>query len=353
MERVRIGIIGLGIMGDLYAKIYSAHPLAEVVAVTDHKQSRADEFCARYNISGGYSDHRKMLERNDLDAVVVATPDRAHFGPARDVLNSGRHVLVEKPFTTSVTEADELLRLAQTKHRKIQVAFNHRWLSPYQQAKTTITSGQIGKPLAAHARKNDTIYVATDYISWAGESTPAWFLSSHDIDLIRWYFDSEPVEARAWGRKEVLAARGIPTYDIIQAQLRFASGAIATFESAWIYPNTFPSIVDSFVEVIGEAGHIHMDRKEESIEVSTNKAFTYPKGFLNCEIFGRMRGAFPLCLEDFLYAILDDKTPHVTGFDGRQVTAALGAIHRALSTDVTEKVELPPADIQAATQPGR
>ncbi len=347
MERVRIGIIGLGIMGDLYAKIYSAHPLAQVIAVTDHKRGRVDELCDRYKIPNGYSDHRKMLERNDLDAVVVATPDRHHFEPARAVLDSGRHALVEKPFTTSVKEADELLRIAQAKHRKIQVAYNHRWLSPYQQARNTIASGQIGKPLTALARKNDTIYVATDYISWAGESTSAWFLSSHDIDLIRWYFDSEPAEARAWGRKEVLAARGIPTYDVIQAQVRFISGAFATFESAWIYPNTFPSIVDSFVEVIGEVGHIHMDRKYESIEVSTNKSFTYPKGFLNCETFGRMRGAFPSCLEDFLYAILEDKAPPVTGFDGRQVTAALEAIHRALTTGGTETVEPAPADIQA------
>jgi predicted dehydrogenase len=348
MERVRIGIIGLGIMGDLYARIYSAHPLAEVVAVSSRRQARVDEMCARYHVKNGYTDYGKMLERNDLDAVVVATPDRTHFAPARDVLESGRHALVEKPFTTSTAEADELLRLAHRKGRKIQVAFNHRWLSPYQQAKTTLASGKIGKPLAAYARKNDTIYVATDYISWAGETTSAWFLSSHDIDLIRWLFGAEPVEARAWGRKEVLAGRDIPTYDVIQAQVRFSSDAFATFESAWIYPNTFPSIVDSFVEVLATAGHIHMDRKYESIEVSTQESFTYPKGFLNGEIFGRMRGAFPSCLEDFLHAVRDDHTPFVTAFDGRQVTAALEAIHRSLETGHTEPVAPVPADLQAA-----
>ncbi|MCL5005707.1 MAG: Gfo/Idh/MocA family oxidoreductase [Acidobacteria bacterium] len=138
---------------------------------------------------------------------------------------------------------------------------------------------------------------------FAGESASAWLLSSHDIDLIRWYFGSEPVEARAWGRKKVLAARGIPTYDIIQVrvQVRFASGAIATYESAWIYPTTFHGIVDSIVEIIGEGRHIHMDRKYESIEVSTSKSFTYTEGFLNCDIFGRagrflfLPRRFPLC----------------------------------------------------------
>lgn len=338
MDKVQIGIIGTGIMGDLYAKIYSAHPLSRVVAASSRKQSKLDEFLRRHQIANGYTDYRKMLERSDLDAVVVATPDHHHFLATKAVLESGRHAFVEKPFTTSVEEADELIRIADKAKKKIQVAFNHRWLSAYHQAKTSIAAGEIGSPLAGYARKNDTIYVATEYITWAAETTPAWFLSSHDIDLMRWFLASEPVQARAWGRKEVLRARGIDTYDIIQAQVRFTSGAFVTFESAWIYPNTFPSIVDSFMEIIGEAGHIHLDRKCESVELSTEKKFSYPKGFLNAEIFGRMRGAFPSCLEDFLYAIIDNTEPKVTAWDGRQVTATLEAIHRSLKTGVDEKI---------------
>jgi len=338
MDRIRIGVIGLGTMGSQYAKIYSAHPLAEVVAVSALQQDQVDKVRSLYGVPHGYIDYRKMLERQDLDAVVVATPDSQHYEPTRAVLESGRHALVEKPFTTSTAEADELIRISRQAGKIIQVAFNHRWLSAYHQAKATIAGGEIGMPLAGYARKNDTIFVSTQHLSWAGTTTPAWFLSSHDIDLMRWWLASEPVEARAWGRKEVLVAMGIPTYDIIQAQVKFASGAFVTFESAWIYPNTFPAIVESFMEVIGSAGHIHMDRKCESFEVSTKEKFSYPKGFLNAEIFGRMRGAFPSCLEDFLFALLEGKEPRVTAFDGRQVTATLEAIHRSLETGGTEPV---------------
>jgi predicted dehydrogenase len=287
-----------------------------------------------------------LLERNDIDAVVVATPDNAHFDFAKAALESGRHILVEKPLVTKTAEADELLRLARKKNLKIQVSFNHRWLSAYYMAHENIAKGEIGTPLVGYARKNDTIVVSTRNIRWAGETTSAWLLSSHDIDLVRWFIASEPVEARAWGRKEVLVKRGIPTYDMIQAQVRFASGAIFTFESGWIYPNTFPTPVDSFVEVIGTAGHVHLDRKRESYEISTEKQFSYPKGFLMADIFGRMRGAFPSCLEDFAYAILNDSEPRVTGFDGRQVTAALEAIHESLAKDGQNvMVSVPPADV--------
>lgn len=347
MERTRIGIIGLGIMGSSYAKIYSAHPLAEVVAVSALRQDQIDKVRSLYGVANGYLDYRQMLERKDLDAVVVATPDKYHFEPARAVLESGKHALVEKPFTTSTAEADELIRISKRVGKTIQVAFNHRWLGPYYQTKKSIESGEIGAPLAGYARKNDTIFVSSEYITWAGETTSAWFLSSHDIDLMRWFLASEPVEARAWGRKEVLVAKGIPTYDIIQAQVKFASGAFITFESAWVYPNTFPSMVDSFMEIIGTAGHIHLDRKCESMEISTAKAFSYPKLFLNTEIFGRMRGAFPACLEDFLFAVREGTEPQVTGADGRQVTAVLEAIHRSLETGASEMIPPPPPEIGA------
>jgi predicted dehydrogenase len=338
MEQIRIGVIGAGIMGRHYVRIYSQHPLSKVVAVSARRQEQLDAFRAQYGVET-YTDHRRLLERTDLDAVVVATPDAFHFEPARDALESGRHVLVEKPFTTRAEEADELIRISKRVGKKIQVAFNHRWLPAYHQGKTIVAGGQIGTPLAGYARKNDTIFVATRHIKWAGETTSAWFLSSHDIDLMRWWIGSEPVEARALGRREVLAARGIPTYDVIQAQVTFASGAFVTFESGWIYPDTFPSTVDSFMELIGSSGHLHFDRKCESIEVSTEKAFTYPKVFLISEIFGRVRGAFASCLEDFLYAILNDTEPRVTAFDGRQVTAVLEAIHRSLDTGEVVRVQ--------------
>jgi predicted dehydrogenase len=345
MEQVRIAVIGLGKMGRTCVRVFDEHPLVRIAAVCARRQEPVDEVAGQYSVPG-YTDHRKMLERNDIDAVVIATPDNAHFEFAQAALDSGRHILVEKPLVTSTAEADELLRLARRKNLKIQVSFNHRWLSAYYMAHESIAKGEIGTPLVGYARKNDTIIVSTKNIRWAGETTSAWLLSSHDIDLIRWFLASEPVEARAWGRQEVLAKRGILTYDMIQAQVRFASGAIFTFESGWIYPNTFPTPVDSFVEVIGTSGHIHLDRKRESYEISTEKQFSYPKGFLMADIFGRMRGAFPSCLEDFAYAILNDTDPKVTGFDGRQVTAALEAIHHSLANDGQNvMVNTPPADV--------
>ncbi len=338
-DKVRLGVIGLGIMGEQYVRIYNAHPLATVTAICTRRRERLDEIGQKYGIQTRFIDYEELLAQTDIDAVCVATPDFAHYEPVKAALNANKHVLCEKPFTTLLSEADELLALSQARQQlKLQVAFNHRWLSSYYHGFAQIRAGAIGRPIAGYARKNDTIYVATEMINWASQSTPIHFLGAHDIDLMRWYFASEPVEVRAYGAKGVLSERGIDTYDLIQAQVKFESGAFATFESAWIYPNTFPTIVDSFVEVVGSHGHLHFDRKCESIEMSTPQQFTYPKTFLTHEIFGKLRGAFVECLSDFVDAIINNTEPKVTAFDGRQVTAVLDAVTRSLEAGRTEAI---------------
>ena len=344
-DKVRIGVIGLGIMGEQYVRIYNAHPLATVTAICTRKRERLDQIGEKHQIQNRFTDYNELVTQGNVDAVCVATPDFAHYGPVKAALNANKHVLCEKPFTTELSEADELLALSRTRPNQVlQVAFNHRWLASYHHGFSAIQKGSIGRPLAGYARKNDTIFVSTEMINWASRSTPIHFLGAHDIDLMRWFFGSEPIEARAYGVKEVLVQRGIDTYDLIQAQIRFDSGAIATVESAWIYPNTFPTIVDSFVEVVGSQGHLHFDRKRESIEMSTAEQFSYPKTFLTNEIFGKLRGAFVECLSDFLDSIINKTEPQVNAFDGRQVTAALDAITRSLESGSSEKVT--PATMQ-------
>ena len=338
-DGVRIGVVGLGIMGEQYVRIYQAHPGARVTAISTRRPERLAEIGSKYGVEGRHADFREVIERDDVDAVCVATPDAVHHDAVRAALEAGKHVLCEKPFTTDLAEADDLLNLVRSRPRqKLQVAFNHRWLSSYNQGAVAIRKGDIGRPVAGYARKNDTIYVPTEMLPWAAQTTPIHFLGAHDIDLMRWFFGSEPLTAYARGVKGVLTARGVDTWDAIQAMVTFEGDGFATFEAAWIYPNAFPTLTDSFVEVIGTAGHLHFDRKRESIEMSTEKQFTYPKTFLLADIFGRMRGAFVECLSDFVAAITQDTEPRVTAFDGRQVTAVLDAISRSLASGRPEPV---------------
>jgi predicted dehydrogenase len=209
----------------------------------------------------------------------------------------------------------------------------------YYLAKQRLAGGELGRPLTAYARKNDTIFVPTEMISWAAQTTCAWFLSAHDLDLVSWYFDDEAVEATASGARQVLAGRGIDTYDAIQALVRFKRGASAVFESGWVYPNTFPTTVDSWLAVTCEQGVIQLDRQQEQLQVASAQRFEYPRSLLLLEMTGHPQGAVRQAISHWVDCALDQQLPLISLEHSRHVTAILDAIHRSLATGQTTRVE--------------
>lgn len=336
--KTRIAVIGAGIMGKNAVMVWQRHPGVDVVALCDKNLEKARKVAEELNVPRFYENHRDLLDKEQIDAVHVNTPDWAHRDPVIDSLKAGKHVLVEKPMTTDVAEADEIVRTVEETGLTCQVSFNHRWLSVYHKVFSDIDKGSIGECLLGFAKKNNPILVPTEWLPWSGKSTSAWFLSSHDIDLMCWWTKAMGIEAYATGAKKVLKARGINTYDAIQAQVRFDTGFFATFESAWIYSNKSPYIPDSYMEIIGSEGHVFMDRKAEAIEMATKEAYTYPRTLLNYKVFDRWVGALPSCMYSFIDAINDKREPYVTVRDGRRVTAILDAIHRSLMSGKPEKV---------------
>jgi predicted dehydrogenase len=318
--------------------IWQRHPGVEVVAVCDRNKDKAAKVAGEFGVPGVYENHRDLLDKEQVDAIHVNTPDWAHRDPVIDSLKAGKHVLVEKPMTTDLSEADEIVRTVEETGLVLQVSFNHRWLSVYHKVFSDIRNGSIGECLLGFAKKNNPILIPTEWLPWSGKSTPAWFLSSHDIDLICWWTRAMGTEVYATGAKKVLKARGIDTYDAIQAQVRFTTGFFATFESAWIYSNRSPYLPDSYMEVIGTDGHVFLDRKAEAIEMATKDAYVYPRTFLNYKVFDRWVGALPGCMYSFIDAIAEKREPFVTAKDGRRVTAILDAVHRSLVSGKPEKV---------------
>lgn len=342
METLRIGIVGMGIMGGAVGRVLARDPRVTLAAASSRSRERMAPLCDELGIAGRYESWQSMYQQARLDAVCVATPDQLHVGPVCDALRAGLHVLVEKPMTTDLDEAAQIVDLVRETGLKLQVSYNHRWLAPYNATWKMIRDGKLGAPRMGYARKSNPITVPTEMIPWAAGSSPAWFLSGHDIDLMSWWFDSDPVEAHGYGVKQVLAARGMDTYDMIQAQVRYKNGAFATFEACWTYPRTHPAMPDSYMEVVGDAGQVVLDRKAEAIEMSTDERFLWPRSLLNFQVFDRWVGAFPSCVTSFVDAILEDREPFVTAYDGWRATAALDAIHRAVASGKVESIAAPP-----------
>jgi len=337
----KFGIIGTGIMGKAGGRIFQLVENVEVTALSDISDASLQEAAEEFNISATYKNYQDMLEKEDLDAVYIATPDQYHKDPVIACLNAGCNVLVEKPMTTKQEDAEEIYKVVQKTGKKFMVNFNHRWLAPYHKIKSMIQEGQIGEPIIGFARKNNPITVPTSMLaSWAKDSSPAWFMSSHDIDLMVWWFDANPTEVYARGIKRVLKAKGMDTYDGIQSMVTFDGGQFATFEAAWIYPETSPYMPDSFMEVIGTKGTTHINRKDEAIDAILEKEFTCPRTFLNYKVFDEWVGAMPSSVRSFVNACRNDTETVVSAKQGLRSTAILDAIHRSLKSGKPEKITL-------------
>jgi predicted dehydrogenase len=331
MTRLRTAILGAGIMGRQHASVIADYHRSELIAVCSRQREPAAALAAQFGAPLVFTDFQALLAAPEVEAVIIATPDFAHTEAALAAAQAGKHILIEKPLTTSLAEADAIVAAVRTAGVIGMTLFNHRWVPAYYQTHLRLAAGDLGRPLMAYARKNDWISVPTEMIKWAAQTTPTWFLNSHDIDLVAWYFNEPAIEAYATGVKKVLTARGIDTYDAIQAQVRFQSGAVATFESAWIYPTTFPTIVDSWVALTCERGVIHLDRKQEQLEIASNEKYEFPRNLLLLEMTGHPQGSVRHAVTHWVDCALDHQPPLISLESSRHVTAILEAIHQSLA----------------------
>jgi predicted dehydrogenase len=337
-RRLRTAIIGAGITGRAHASVLADYQRSELLAVCSRQAAAAAALAQKYAAPHVFTDYRELLRLPELEAVIIATPDFAHHELAVAAAQAGKHVLIEKPLTTSLAQADQIVAEVRRAGVTGMTLFSHRWVPAYYLAKQRLASGDLGRPLTAYARKNDVISVPTEMINWAAQTTCAWFLSSHDIDLVTWYFEDEPVEVRASGTRQVLVKRGLDTYDAIQALVQFKSGASAVFESGWIYPNTFPTMVDSWIALTCERGVIQLDRQQEQLQVAGPQRFDYPRSLLLMEMTGHPQGAVRQAISHWVDCALDEQTPFIALEHSRQVTAILDAIHRSLSSGQSASV---------------
>jgi len=147
-----------------------------------------------------------------------------------------------------------------------------------------------------------------------------------------------PTAVRAFASTGVLTERGIDTLDTVQAMVRYAGGGFATFESCWIYPDTFPSMTDSFIEVVGEAGVIHLPRVDDHLHLATTTGFTYPRTSIGADVHGQQLGAVTAALNHMTTCVSTGADTLITAQSSRDVIATLEAIHRSIASGEVEEV---------------
>jgi len=336
-ERLRVGVIGVGLHGMRHVESYLALPTADLVAIADVNEERAREVAHERGIPQWYTDYGQMLERADLQAVSIAVPDHLHFKPTMAALQAGKHVLLEKPMALTVHEAEKMVEAAEKAGLKLMVNFANRWQLPTVMAKEALDKGELGHPIYAYVRMINTIFVPTKMLSWAEKTALPHWLLTHATDRVRWFFGSEAKRVYAVSSSGVLKGMGIDVADLYHATVEFESGAIATFEAFWVLPESMPLVGSSVFELICSKGWVEVDNTAPLFKLATEERYTHP-GILAGTVHGEPVGTVYEAVKHFVKCVREGKEPLITGRDGLAVTKIVCAIVE--SAEKGEVVEL-------------
>ncbi len=298
MTSVRVGVAGVGSLGQHHARVYADLPDARLVGVFDPHTARAQEIAARHGVPACAS-FEALLDA--VDALSIAAPTLAHHALARQALLRGRDVLVEKPITTTLAEADELVELAAAGGRVLQVGHIERF-------------NPAADVLRAHAGRPRFIEVhrLSGFPARSLDIDVVLDVMIHDLDVVLALDGSEPVQIDAVG-VPVLTSK----VDIANARLRFASGLIANLTASRVSTER----VRKF-RVFAPQTYISADFDAREAQVYRLAATDDGRPDIRVERSGA-KDAEPLRrqLEAFVRAVRERHPAVVSGQDGRRALA--------------------------------
>ena len=350
-KEIRIATVGVGRFGINHLtafKQYEETSNVKLVAASDLIPAKLQTAEEKFNINV-YTDFKEMIDRENLDAISIATPDHLHDKIGLYALLKGLHVFVEKPLHIGSEEASEMVSVAQKNNLLLQVDFHKRYDPFHIEIKQLVDEKKFGDFLYGYCHMEDKIVVPRDWFTdWAHNSSPAWFLASNLVDLMSWLMDSKVVSVFARGQKIKLKSMGIDTYDSIQSMLTFENNAVINMDSSWILPEQFSSIVDQGFRLVGTEGIVEVDSEErgttscfssENGVRNHNSGFIYdvrkPDGTIKQEGYGiKSIQAFAdnLVFLNNGGSLQEIEGSYPSGIDGLKVTEVIEAIHQSIET---------------------
>jgi predicted dehydrogenase len=322
MRTLNCAVIGPGYIGKEHARVYSEHPLTELTTIVDIDESRAREVGERFGASHVATDIDDGLSIESIDLVSIATPKEHHLEPTRTALEHGCHVLLEKPIAGSESDAREIGALAEAAEGELAVGYLLRFDPRYAQLKDEIE--EFGDVLGMHAAR---ITNAPVYRRASTMTHPVYYLAVHDIDMLRWYAESEVAEVYATASNGIDGGEG-PA--LIHSNFTFESGVVATLETNWARPDTHPSHRTEILRVTGSNGfgEIHMDPAGD-IPITTDSEFRF--GSMS-ELHGTSYGPLRNHVDHLVECVRTGSEPLVTWEDGLQSLRVANTIRESIDT---------------------
>jgi len=296
MKKIKVAVIGIGNLGQHHARIYySMKELVNLVAIVDVDKTKIEKYKKVYPDVEFFTDYRNVIDK--IDAVSLVVPTKLHYSIAKEIILAKKHILIEKPITTTVEEAEELVFLAEQNNVILQVGHVERFNPVIQTIKEFVYQPKFieSMRLSNFDPRVADIGVILD-------------LMIHDIDIALSFVKSNLKSIEAYGAKVFTNNE-----DIVKARLRFENGCICDLTASRISLNKYRKM------------HIFQPDSYISIDFIRQNAKIYRKIFSSNEqkielIRPKIKKEEPLKLElqNFINSIIENKKPIVTGYHAKQ-----------------------------------
>lgn len=332
---VRTAVVGGGFMGRLHARTLAESAEAELVAVVDRDveagRAVAEELGCR---------HLREVDdalNSDIEAFVVAVPDRAHVAPASTILRAGRPVLVEKPMADTLDGAKAIAQAATDGGTSVMVGQLLRFDPRYVGAAAAVAAGDIGEPLHATAGRISARDIG---LRMNGSSSVLFYLGVHDVDAIQWVTGRRITSVFSRAVSKLMPANGVQSEDAILTVAELEDGTIGQLFNGWTRRSDDPVGIDGRLEVMGTEGTVGVDVRDHGLRVYGSSGLATPDGLHWPEVNDRIRGS--LAAEDraFLAAVRDGVPFPVPTEAAMQNVAVNDAILQSVQTGESVQVEL-------------
>jgi UDP-N-acetylglucosamine 3-dehydrogenase len=329
MDRLRIGVIGLGWFGEIHCETIVGVPNLELAALCTRRPERLAEQAKKFGVKKTYRDYREMLADKEIDAVSIVTMWDQHTEPAIAALEAGKHVFLEKPMASTVADCDRIIAAAKKARGILQIGHICRFNPRYRMAKQAIDAGRIGKIVALQSRRNIPAAWTPTILEKIG---PIVGDAIHDTDLMLWFTGDRVASAYA----QTVSVRNLKFPDIGQTMYRFKGGATATLETVWCMPEKTPFDIDERMSIIGTEGIIHIQDTFPNLGIVDAGKLHSPDTTYWPMFEGVRGGALRAEFDYFADCALKSKTPEI----GRpeDAAAALEATIAAEESARTGKV---------------
>lgn len=334
MSAIRVGVIGYGYWGPNLTRNFYELPASELVVIADQKEDQLKRAQSRYSGINVTTDYKELFKMG-LDAVVISTPPKTHYHIAKDCLEHGLNVFVEKPITLKSEDAEDLIKIADEKGLTLMVGHTFEYDCAMQEVKKYIENGELG----------DIYYIDTARLNlglFQRDSNVIWDLAPHDISILLYLIGTKPVSISAQGMSCVIP----DVYDVAYLNLVFPNNLKTYVHVSWLDPckvrrvTVVGSKKMAVYNDLGNEGKIKIYDKGIDAPDYTNGfgefQYNYRRGDI---IVPNIPFIEPLRQESqhFLECISKHTEPRSSGRSGLRIVKILEAAHRSLAKNSTQE----------------